>query len=44
MLDEAAQALYDFMNAEAKERCMRGFEKLPGETGEKLILRKTCLA
>jgi hypothetical protein len=39
MHDEAAQALYDFMDAEAKERYMRGFDKLPGETGEKLILR-----
>ena len=35
MHDEAAQALYDFMDAEAKERYMRGFDKLPGETGEK---------
>ena len=39
MLDEAAQALYDFMDTEAKERYLRGFEKLPGETGQKLILR-----
>ena len=39
MHDEAAQELYDFMDAEAKERYMRGFDKLPGETGEKLILR-----
>ena len=29
MHDEAAQALYDFMDAEAKERYMRGFDKLP---------------
>jgi hypothetical protein len=38
-LDAAAKELYDFMDAAAKERYMRGLKKLPGQMGEALVLR-----